>query len=418
MKLTKTNTVLAITLSMLLLGTSFGSSAYAGINPTTSIEKFYDSNADGSSDGETFLDGWLVSITSSTGINYELTPYNAVYPFGSYNVSEYVLPNSNYTWANTTNAETFDLESPFGEFGNVCLGEGGAHSKGFWSNKNGQTLCGDYDNSPNHIYTNLTQNWKLVTNTGASFSAVDACSDVLMDKSQKPPVKNYFNMPNNGNAKYTLSQQLLTMILNNATESVNSDAIVYCPSIVPIGGGITVNQLMLDANATLVGSDTALINAYAKCLDDANNNLNFVQDYDTCMADNWNFDTTVTLDKTAIDDSENPVTVVFAGQFVNFTMTVENTGNFPAVNPILVDFWENNETADFVPEDQSACWVQSFVWFCTLDDLADGESFMAWINGTSEVPDFGYVNNTAVVIADPETNFDYQVDSQIVRFWD
>jgi hypothetical protein len=355
------------------------------------VVKFYDANHNGEyDDGEEFLDGWLVNV-NDTAFGYEYT--NATYVLEldqNFTATEY-LPND-YTWINTTNTSIQFNSTETDEilFSNVCVGESGEnpHTKGFWSNKNGQALCKSYDDSV--IEGNLTQFPKFVdSNNDLLEPIIDACEGVVHDKGSK--TKNYLKKSTLGNINYTLSQQLLTMVLNNATESVNPEAEVYCHSI---GDYFSLNSLMIAANNTL--SEVGIYNAgdLAECLDDANNNLNYVQD----TACPYDFETDVIVTK-IITQNEILKTELIPEESYNYTITVTNNGDYPAVNANLYDVMGIGYQ-DLTPNPVDACWTgDSGIYSCDLGDLVDSvvlniELFLEFDHSQSKYENQAIVNGT------------------------
>ena len=109
-----------------------------------SIEKFYDANTNGQRDGsEPAINGWKVQV----GTTSYLTPKSLKLAPGPYTVSESNPAQTNWrrTTAGSVAASVTAANRTTVEFGNVCLGGGGALGKGFWGNKNGKALFGADD---------------------------------------------------------------------------------------------------------------------------------------------------------------------------------------------------------------------------------------------------------------------------------
>jgi len=161
------------------------------------------------------------------------------------------------------------------EFGNVCLGQGGGKTLGFWSNKNGQALIGSND-------LTMLRGLNLVNASGSSF-----------DPTSKSTVKTWLLSANATNMAYMLSAQLAAMELNVLNSLVNGNAMVYAPGLLPFTpiaglnnlGFISIANLMTAANTELGLHGTAYSGdgwrsyqeALKNVLDSANNNYNFVQ---------------------------------------------------------------------------------------------------------------------------------------------
>jgi hypothetical protein len=255
---------------------------------TLCIDKFYDANVDGIKDnGEVSINGWQFTIIADDNlINTRFTsPLCMVLEAGLYHLFEATPVETN--WLHTT-AATVDVTIPTVppgqtvEFGNVCLGAGGGLTLGFWSNKNGQnlenandfgfltTLCLRTASGTNQDFNgNLTQN-------------KSALHDWLLNA-------NAVNMAN------MLSAQLAAMELNVRHPGVTGTKLVYGGDCVKAyqqsqqlpgsNGFITINDLMTAANTELCAHPVTLsgspFRAFQECmkttLDQANNNLNFVQ---------------------------------------------------------------------------------------------------------------------------------------------
>jgi hypothetical protein len=354
------------------------------------VAKYYDSNLDGIHDeGEEFLDGWLVHV-NDTAFEYEFTNATYVLPSSVTFTATEFIPNDYWIPTNDT-VVTFN-SSNVDEilFSNVCVGESGEnpHTKGFWSNKNGQKLCEQFEDDGNPVLGNLTQFPNFVDSENI-VQEIDACGDVVHNKETK--TKNYLKKPTYGNINYTLSQQLLTMVLNNATQSVNPADNVYCHSI---GQFFNLTSLMMEANATLAGVGSYAAGDLAECLDDANNDMHYVQD-EACE---YGFGTTLAVSKelTSLGNTFGNDTAVpsIEGDFW-WNVTVTNTGIWPAVNANLTDI--SNSTADH--SNLNGCNDDGAETFCDLGDLENGTSTQIDISGAVETPG-DIVVNTASTIAE------------------
>ncbi len=209
-----------------------------------------------------------------------------------------------------------------------------------------------------------------------------------------------------GNANYTLSQQLLAMVLNNATESVDTSNSVYCHDI---GDFFVLDDLMLLANSTLAGDDDDYDPSdLAECLDDAIHDMNYVQD-EACEYD---FGTDVIVEKILTQNGIENSTFI-GDESYNYTITVTNIGDYQAVNANLYDIMDLNYL-DLNPSPVEACWTgESGVYSCDLGDLIgsvvlniellldpvilDDYTNHAVVNGTNfdEVDDWFNATNTA-----------------------
>jgi hypothetical protein len=234
------------------------------------VIKFYDANANGINDDGILITGWKVNITDlMTLIRY--TTASVLLDPDDYTVSEFDPIET--TWRNTT-PKSVDItlgpgEEETVEFGNLCLGPGGGHTLGFWSNKNGQGYIDTNDLS------NLSS-LNLKTADGNNFNPANYASFRTWILNAKAT-----------NMAYMLSAQLAAMELNVYNGPVNGNAIIYAPGTTSANalGYATVNAVMAEANTelglhsvTLAGRPyRAYQEALKNALDAANNNMNFVQ---------------------------------------------------------------------------------------------------------------------------------------------
>lgn len=244
---------------------------------TLTVEKFYDANANGVNDGETLLAGWQVVLDDANHVSFHSvreTPVSIVLDPDSYIVNESNSVETN--WVHTTasavpvtlaGGETKDVQ-----FGNVCLGQGGGRTLGFWSNKNGQAVM-----NAGGMATELAflSGLNLRDGAGADFNpaAYGAFRAWLLSG-------------NAVNMAYMLSVQMAAMELNVYNGFVNGSGLIYAPGAQnAVNGFLTVNALMTEANtelglhgSTLDGSPfRSYQEALKNALDKGNNNQNFVQ---------------------------------------------------------------------------------------------------------------------------------------------
>jgi hypothetical protein len=244
---------------------------------TLTVEKFYDANANGINDGEVLLTGWRVTLDDANHISYHSvreTPVNIILGPDSYIVTESDTVETN--WIHTTPGavpvtlaagQTTDVE-----FGNVCLGAGGGHTLGFWSNKNGQGVMTAGGMAAELAFLS---GLNLRGGTGANF-----------DPAAYTPFRNWLLNGNAVNMAYMLSVQLAAMELNVYNGFVNGSGLIYAPGANnAVNGFLTVNALMAEANTELglhgFTPDGSPYRSYQESLknglDQGNNNLNFVQ---------------------------------------------------------------------------------------------------------------------------------------------
>jgi hypothetical protein len=258
----------------------------AGVTPTTlCVDKFYDANANGIKDtGEVSINGWLFTIVADDNLfNQRFTsPLCIVTAPGLYHIFEADTVETN--WVHTTPI-TQDATIPPDttvEFGNVCLGAGGGLTLGFWSNKNGQNLENNTD------FTFLTGLClRNATGGNQDFTGTLAAN--------KTALNTWLLNASATNMAYMLSAQLAAMELNTRHGFVTGTALVYGGDCVKAyqlslqlpgsNGFITVNDLMTAANTELCAHGLtpsgSPFRAFQECmkttLDQANNNINFVQ---------------------------------------------------------------------------------------------------------------------------------------------
>ena len=247
------------------------------------VTSFYDANANGIQDnGEQEIAGWQFAAFAHNNLHlaHKETPKCAYVRIGTYRVLERGTKELN--WIHTTPIDVeFDVETDYTEevnFGNVCVGGGGALTLTYWSNS-GQQLETRSD------FTALTA-LNLVTAQG---TAQDFTGTLVQNKGS---LKQFFSGANGTNMANMLSIELAAMKLSVVHGFVNGSALVYAPGLSACGTGglsplgfISINDLMTAANQSLLdhpftptGSpDWACQETLKKALEDANNNRNFTQ---------------------------------------------------------------------------------------------------------------------------------------------
>ena len=256
---------------------------------TLCIDKFYDANVNGIKDtGEVSINGWPFQVFADDNLYISRESYFcSVVDVGSYRVVESDPLETN--WLHTTNPIVYVTLPPDAnlQFGNVCLGAGGGLTLGFWSNKNGQNL----ENAADFAFlTSL-----CLRNAGGSdqnFTNPNLAQN-------KTALHDWLLNANATNMAYMLSAQLTAMELNVRHPGVTGTAVVYGGDCVKAyqdsgqlpknnglsNGFITINDLMTAANTELCAHPVTLsgspFRAFQECmkttLDQANNNINFVQ---------------------------------------------------------------------------------------------------------------------------------------------
>lgn len=262
--------------------------------PNVTIKKFYDYNLNGVKDnGEEYLSGWKFrignTVTSKEYFTDDTGSFSTFLPPGNYTITE-ILPTGN--WINTTGetkSEDILLDqssvSQTFEFGNVCLGAGGGHTPGFWSNKNGQLIITGKSNGTSIINPYLSAlNALYLVNRDGNRITVDKYSSF----------KQWLLNADAVNMSYKLSTHLAAMQLSVSYGSVNENAMIYAPYLllykdrVPALSDlmfISVNDLIAAANLAIMATPKALQNspdrsfleALYKTLEATNNNNNFVK---------------------------------------------------------------------------------------------------------------------------------------------
>ena len=234
--------------------------------------KFYDANVDGIWNlGEVALEGWLITVNGTayyTGADGCVT---VMLESGDVTATEglpsgWVVTTEDGKTVTFTEAEL--LAGIEWEFGNVCLGEGGGHTLGFWSNKNGEKTMNDAGGIASELA--LLNGLKLVSQSGADAPTF----------STHKQFRTWLLAGNSTNMAYMLSVQLAAMTLNVEAGFVDGDALVWDGT-----NFVTINALTTAANNALLADQVTLSGdpnratqaALKDALDDANNNKNFVQ---------------------------------------------------------------------------------------------------------------------------------------------
>jgi len=260
--------------------------------------KYYDANTNGQWDsGEPGIAGWPIDFTD--GVSGTLTTdskgaFSASFVADTYTFAEQV---ANSPWVQTGNLvdqsstkdgasvtlngdKTYTVVVVDGStasglyFGNVCLGAGGGRTLGFWSNKNGQAIMKNGDNFAAALAFLSGLNLRNADGTNFDPATYAAFRTGLLNASAT-------------NMAYMLSAQLAAMELNVRYDFVNGNALIYAPGTnsANANGFATVNAVMAEANTELGVHGTAYSGdawrsyqeALKNALDNANNNLTFVQ---------------------------------------------------------------------------------------------------------------------------------------------
>lgn len=252
------------------------------------VMKFYDANANGVfDDGEEEIDDWKVHVYNVTDPEDEYfygcleTTFNIPnIPYGTtFRIVEQMPVSGN--WRATTETEYTVTIGPEDdgilvtvEFGNLCLGEGGGNTMGFWGNRNGErvfkTVIGEEE-----ALEALSNDLNLKNADGDDF-----------DPTTYNHFRTWLRNANAVNMQYMLSAQLAAMKLNvmwydatNGENGVEEGSLVYAPGVCDENDYITIAALMNKANAALECDEASrdYLEALKDALDNANNNENFVQ---------------------------------------------------------------------------------------------------------------------------------------------
>ncbi len=246
------------------------------VSGTLNVNKFYDANANGLNDDGQSITGWKIRIIDDVEL-FRFTPVSIVVAPDDYIVSEFDPAETNWihTTDNPVNVTVGAGETKTVEFGNLCLGAGGGHTLGFWSNKNGQATMNDGGS----VCSELALLNGLYLRNAAGTRMNFGCDYAGF--------KNWLLSATATNMAYMLSAQLAAMELNVEAGFVNGGSLVYAPGTNSANGlgFATVNALMAEANAELTVHPTALAGdswrsyqeALKNALDKANNNQTFVQ---------------------------------------------------------------------------------------------------------------------------------------------
>lgn len=258
---------------------------------TLSGLKYYDANANGQYDsGEVGIANWAIDYANGvSGTLYTTVDgtFSAQFLPGTYTLTE----QQRAGWIQTGN--TVDQTADAGgntstlagfaytatvvadgsttglNFGNVCVGAGGGHTPGFWSNNNGQALFGTDDLALVNDRNNADQ-----SGLREDFDNYDDFERWLLDG-------------NAVNMSYMLSVHAAAMALNVHNGFVSGTALVYAPGTGSANGSgfATINHLLGEANTAVAANPDATtgdetrdyLEALKNALDNANNNLNFIQ---------------------------------------------------------------------------------------------------------------------------------------------
>jgi len=205
---------------------------------TLNVTKFYDANANGTKDvGESDITGWKVKVENgSTQVGTTPFTTSGLAP-GDYTASELSPIEANWFATTPTSvAQTLAAgDDKSVSFGNVCTGDGGGLTIGFWGNKNAQALIGADDLA-------MLASLNLREANGNNFNPTTYAQ-----------FKTWLSKATSTNMAYMLSAQLAAMELNVFNGKVPGSALVYAPGVTGANaaGFMTVNALMAEANTEL-----------------------------------------------------------------------------------------------------------------------------------------------------------------------
>jgi len=233
------------------------------------VVKYYDANLNGINDDGLPLNGWLIHINGSAKYD-RYTPVDITLAPGTYTVNEAAPRQSN--WIPTTPISTQVTlnanDERTVEFGNVCVGPGGAESTIFWGACKAE-LIGSDDLA-------VLAALNLRNKNGSAYD---------------PPTYDNFQhwlaAASSINMAYKLSAQLAAMALNIYNGMIDGSELVYAPGTESANsfGFATVNALMAEANAELATHPTAFSDdtwrqyqaVLRNALEEANKDRSFLQ---------------------------------------------------------------------------------------------------------------------------------------------
>jgi len=226
-------------------------------------------------DGEPGLANWKVVLSGQVSMT-TYTNASGSYSFGNlgagtYTVTEILPPG---TWVSTTSkSRTFTISCDnqsnnfSAGFGNYCQSPSGGLGVGFWTNKNGQALITAADLCALNALS-------LRNTNGTDFDPLTGCPNPTDQQLNAgiTALGKWLTAATATNMANMLSAQLAALVLSLRHGYVNGDSFDLCH-------GTTLNQLILDANASLAanGNTTAsgaartMQEAMKKCLDALNN---------------------------------------------------------------------------------------------------------------------------------------------------
>ncbi len=242
------------------------------------VTKFYDANVNGYVDydeqpmqGVTFtLTGKGLLQTAVT--NNEGKAWFTDVPNGEYMIRETVPAGYYTTVADSQMVYVYDGMAA-ANFGNVCLGAGGAKGMGYWMNKQGEAALNAAFKMDQLLWG--LRNLNLRNADGSEF-----------DPYTFADYRNWLQMANAKNMSYMLSAQLSVMYLNREMGYVDGSRFVYTPGCGFWSGKFMMVDVLLwytsyylQFAASSTGNDPwrSYLECLKNALDHANSNTTFVQ---------------------------------------------------------------------------------------------------------------------------------------------
>jgi hypothetical protein len=266
---------------------------WEGTVPTeekVSGSKYYDANTNGQRDaGEPGIGGWMIDVTNGAIVSLT-TDTNGDFSLdvdpGMYTVAEQAsgapwhqtgntVDQSGGTGDVTLNSDmTYAVDLGVGEsatgldFGNVCVGGTGAHTKGFWQNRNGETAFQGTDGGAGALALLNGLNLKGATGADVTFTSYTQFRTWIRSATAR-------------NSAYMLSAQLAALALDRHVGYVAGGELIVADSSASANaaGFATVDAIIAEANASLgvASPSRSLQLLLSDIIDAANNDLSFVQ---------------------------------------------------------------------------------------------------------------------------------------------
>jgi hypothetical protein len=243
------------------------------------VSAFYDANGNGYKDwGEnTIMNNVSFSLSDTTRFT-PITDTSGNFCFGGLPAGKYTvkatMPLKYYS--SSGDSQIVQLSQPLTlYFGAVCLGRAGAQNISFWMNKKGQAA-----------FDSLTWQKDYILSVLRYFNLVDVNGNDF-DPWTYSELAKWMQQSNARNMAYKLSAELAALLLNSQVLMLN-DRAIYAPITNYWGEkhdftninsvGWYVNQLLMNASQTSSEKDNRKdLEAWVKILNDANNDLTFVQ---------------------------------------------------------------------------------------------------------------------------------------------